>query len=40
MTKAKNGETLEDIEELLPYIDCIFPNEEEIALLTGERDPF
>ena len=31
MTKAKNGETLEDIEELLPYIDCIFPNEEEIA---------
>lgn len=40
MTKAKNGETLEDIEELLPYMDCIFPNEEEIALLTGERDPF
>ena len=31
---------MEDIEELLPYMDCIFPNEEEIALLTGERDPF
>ena len=39
MTKAKNGEVLEDIQELLPYIDYIFPNEEEIALLTGERDP-
>lgn len=40
MTKAKMGETLEDLKELLPYIDSIFPNEEEIALLTGERDPF
>lgn len=40
MTKAKKGETLEDLKELLPYIDSIFPNEEEIALLTGERDPF
>ena len=25
MTKAKNGEVLEDIQELLPYIDYIFP---------------
>ena len=24
MTKAKNGEVLEDIQELLPYIDYIF----------------
>lgn len=40
MTKAKNGETLQDIEELLPHIDYIFPNEEEIALLTGEKDPY
>lgn len=39
MTKAKNGETLDDLRELLPYIDYIFPNEEEIALLTGEKDP-
>ncbi len=39
MTKAKNKETLEDIRELLPYIDYIFPNEEEIALLTGEKNP-
>ena len=40
MTKAKNGETIEDIKELLPYIDYILPNEEEIALLTGEKDPY
>ena len=39
MTKAKNGETLEDLYGLLPYIDYILPNEEEIALLTGEDDP-
>lgn len=40
LTKAKNGETLEDIAQLLPYIDYIFPNEAEIALLTGEDDPY
>lgn len=39
MTKAKNGESLEDIRRLLPYIDYILPNESEIALLTGEKDP-
>ena len=39
MTKAKNGEKIEDISELLPYIDYIFPNEAEISLLTGESDP-
>ena len=39
MTKAKNGETIEDIAALLHYIDYIFPNEGEIALLTGEIDP-
>ena len=38
MTKAKNGERLKDLEKLLPYIDYLFPNEEEIALLTGEQD--
>ncbi|MBP3338304.1 MAG: carbohydrate kinase family protein [Lachnospiraceae bacterium] len=38
MTKAKNGEKLEDIKPLLKYIDYIFPNEEEIALLTGIKD--
>ena len=40
MTKAKNGETLEDIKELLPYIDYILPNEDEIALLTGIDDVY
>ena len=40
MTKAKNGETIEDIAELLLYIDYIFPNEAEISLLTGEQDPY
>lgn len=38
MTKAKNGESLEDIKCLLPYIDYVLPNEEEIALLTGITD--
>ncbi len=40
MTKAKSGETIQDIAELLPYIDYIFPNEAEISLLTGEKDPY
>ncbi|MBQ9699032.1 MAG: carbohydrate kinase family protein [Lachnospiraceae bacterium] len=40
MTKAKNGETIEDIKPLLPYIDYILPNEDEIALLTGEKDVY
>lgn len=39
LTKAKKGERLKDIVELLPYVDYILPNEEEIALLTGEKDP-
>ena len=38
-TKAKNGETLQDLYEILPYTDIVFPNEEEIALLTHESDP-
>ncbi|MCI8292231.1 MAG: carbohydrate kinase family protein [Hespellia sp.] len=40
MTKAKNGETLGDIQGLLPYVDYMLPNNEEIALLTGEKDPY
>ncbi len=40
MTKAKKGESLKDLEKILPYIDYIFPNHEEIALLTGETDPY
>ena len=38
MTKAKKGEKLEDIKCLLPYIDYVLPNEDEIALLTGIFD--
>ena len=40
MTKAKKGETLKDLEKILPYVDYIFPNHEEIALITGETDPY
>ena len=40
MTKAKKGEKIEDLAGLLPYIDYIFPNEAEIAMLTGETDPY
>lgn len=39
MTRPKNGETLEDIRELLPYMDVFVPNDEEIASLTGLSDP-
>lgn len=40
MTKAKREECLKDLAELLPYVDYILPNEDEIALLTGEKDPY
>lgn len=40
MTTAKNGETLEDIKCLLPYIDYIIPNETEAERLTGEKDVY
>lgn len=39
MTKPKRGETLEDLKNLLPYVDYMLPNQNEIALLTGEKDP-
>lgn len=39
MTKAKRGEKLEDLYGILPYVDYILPNHEEITLLTGETDP-
>ena len=39
MTTAKNGETIDDITELLPYIDYLIPNNKEVELLTGEKDP-
>ena len=39
-TKAKNGESLEDIKKILKYVDYILPNQDEISLLTGEKDPY
>lgn len=39
MTKRKRGETLKDIAEALNYVDYLFPNKEEAALVTGETDP-
>lgn len=38
MTKPKNGEKLSDIKQLLKYVDFIFPNEDEISLITGKKD--
>ncbi len=40
MTKAKRGERFDDLKGFLPFIDYIFPNEAEIALLTGGSDPY
>lgn len=39
MTKAKNGERIEDLRGILKYTDYIFPNADEAALLTGIKDP-
>jgi len=38
MTTCKNGETLEDMKDALKYIDYLFPNYEEAALLSGLTD--
>lgn len=38
MTKRKKGETVEDIAEALSYVDYLIPNEEEVFLLTGEKN--
>lgn len=40
MTKPKRGETLDDLKECLRYVDHIFPNEEEAAMLTGRQDVY
>ncbi|MBR2046762.1 MAG: carbohydrate kinase family protein [Agathobacter sp.] len=40
MTTAKNGETIEDIANVLKYIDYIIPNEVEAERLTGEKDVY
>lgn len=37
MTTPKNGESLEDLKELFPYVDYFMPNEKELALLSGGK---
>ena len=39
-TRAKNGETLKDLAKILSCADCFFPNEAELATLTGETDVY
>ena len=39
VTKPKHGETLSDIAGFLPYLDVVFANDAEAALLTGNPDP-
>lgn len=39
MTKCKNHETVEDIGGALSYVDYLFANEEEAALVTGKKEP-
>ncbi len=39
-TRAKNGETLKDLAPLFSYTDYFFPNEAELATLTGETDVY
>lgn len=39
MTTAKNGETTADLKGALQYVDYLFPNLEEGALLTGKSAP-
>ena len=38
MTKRKNNESLSDMKGCLSFVDFLFPNYEEAALLTGETD--
>ncbi len=40
VTRPKNGETFDDLKVLFPYIDVFVPNDEEIFLLTGEKDSY
>ena len=39
-TRAKNGETLDDLKILLSLADYFFPNEAELATLTGDDDVY
>lgn len=39
MTRAKNGEKVNDLRGLLRYVDYLFPNEKEGAMLTDTESP-
>lgn len=39
MTRRKNGETRENLRSVLRWVDVLFANQEEAALLTGTADP-
>lgn len=39
MTRCKNGETAEDLREVIKHVDYLFMNADEGALLTGEKAP-
>lgn len=39
MTRRKNGETCADLKRVLRWVDVLFANQEEAALLTGTADP-
>ncbi len=36
-TKPKKGETLQDLQPVMPYVDYFLPNEEELQMLTGKE---
>ena len=38
MTRAKNGESLNDLRCLFPFIDYFFSNEKELFMITKEKD--
>ena len=40
MTRAKNGESINDLQCLFPYIDYFFANEKELFMITKETDYF
>lgn len=39
MTRCKHGERVADLQCCLPYLDYLFPNEQEAAAVTGEETP-
>ena len=40
LVQEKNGLTLNDLSPLLPYVDYMMPNQDEVAALTGSNDVY